>query len=210
MAADSRLTHHIFGTPGSGRLVVLVGAGIGVALDPLPAETAARDVCVLAVALGDAMMEDPGGYGSETPAEQTASWLAQLIRQTVEQTASEADAPATTGVVIYGRSVDVAVRAVVELGETVDRLALIGVAAPEQPLERDTLGAVITAVRAKTLIMNGQRVEGAAAAAAAWYKDHLPSARVEMVPGVSELSLSAVWGRVLAHVAPRTRRSDAS
>jgi hypothetical protein len=204
--ADSRLTHHIFGTPGSGRLVVLVGAGIGVALDPLPAETAARDICVLAVALGDATMEDPGGFGSETPAEQTASWLAQLIRQT----ASAADAPTTTGVVVYGRGVDVALRAVAELGETVDRLALVGVATPEQPLDRDDLGVLISAVTAKTLIMNGQRVEGAAAAAAAWYKDHLASARVEMVPQVSELSLSSVWGRVLSHVAPGTMRSGAA
>ena len=206
MAADPRLSHRVFGTPGSGRLVVLVGAGIGVALDPLPAETAARDICVLAVALGDATMEDPGGYGSETPAEQTADWLVQLIRQTLGATATGArttGSTPTTGVVVYGRAVDVALRAVVELGETVDRLALIGVAAPERPLDRDDL---IESVSAQTLIMNGQRVEGAAAAAAAWYKDHLTSARVEMVPGESELSLSTVWGRVLSHVAPRTKR----
>jgi len=207
VAADSRLSHHIFGTPGSARLVVLVGAGIGVALDPLPVETAARDICVLAVALGDATMEDPGGYGSETPAEQTASWLAQLIGQTLAQTAAESEQTAmTAGVVIYGRAVDVALRAVVELGDAVDRLALIGIAAPQQPLDRDDLGALIDGVNAKTLIMNGQRVEGAAAAAAAWYRDHLPSARVEMVPDASELSLSAVWGRVLSHVAPGTIR----
>jgi hypothetical protein len=204
VAADSALSHRIFGTPGAERLVVLVGAGSGAPLDPLPAETAARDICVLAVTLGDATMEDPGGFGSETPAEQTAAWLARLIRQTLVEI--DAEGATTTGVVVYGRAVDVALRAVVDLGEEVDRLALINVAAPEQPLDRDDLGALIEGVSAKALIMNGQHVEGAAAAAAAWYKDHLGSARVEMVPGVSELSLSAVWARALSHVAPRTKR----
>jgi hypothetical protein len=204
VAADSALSHCIFGTPGAERLVVLVGAGSGAPLDPLPAETAARDICVLAVTLGDATMEDPGGFGSETPAEQTAAWLARLIRQTLVEI--DAEGATTTGVVVYGRAVDVALRAVVDLGERVDRLALINVAAPEQPLDRDDLGALIEGVSAKALIMNGQHVEAAAAAAAAWYKDHLGSARVEMVPGVSELSLSAVWARALSHVAPRTKR----
>jgi hypothetical protein len=204
VAADSALSHRIFGTPGAERLVVLVGAGSGAPLDPLPAETAARDICVLAVTLGDATMEDPGGFGSETPAEQTAAWLARLIRQTLVEI--DAEGATTTGVVVYGRAVDVALRAVVDLGERVDRLALINVAAPEQPLDRDDLGALIEGVSAKALIMNGQHVEGAAAAGAAWYKDHLGSARVEMVPGVSELSLSAVWARALSHVAPRTKR----
>jgi hypothetical protein len=73
-------------------------------------------------------------------------------------------------------------------------------------LDRDDLCALIEGVSADTLIMNGQRVDGAAAAAAAWYKDHLGSARVEMVPGASELSLSTVWGRALSHAAPRTKR----
>jgi hypothetical protein len=204
VAADSALSHRIFGTPGAERLVVLVGAGSGAPLDPLPAETAARDICVLAVTLGDATMEDPGGFGSETPAEQTAAWLARLIRQTLVEI--DAEGATTTGVVVYGRAVDVALRAVVDLGEEVDRLALINVAAPEQPLDRDDLGALIEGVSAKALIMNGQHVEGAAAAAAARYKDPLGSARVETVPGVSELSLSAVWARALSHVAPRTKR----
>jgi hypothetical protein len=204
VAADSALSHRIFGTPGAARLVVLVAAGSGAPLDPLPAETAARDICVLAVTLGDATMEDPGGFGSETPAEQTAAWLARLIRQTLGEI--DAEGATTTGVIVYGRAVDVALRAVIDLGESADRLVLIGVAAPEQPLDRDDLGALIEGVSAKTLIMNGQHVEGAAAAAAAWYKDHLGSARVEMVPGASELSLSAVWGRALSHAAPRTKR----
>ena len=202
MAADSRLSHRIFGTPGSERLVVLVGTGV--ALDPLPAETATRDICVLAVTLGEATMEDPGGFGSETPAEQTASWLVGLIRQTLA--AIESDRALTAGVVVYGRAADVGLRAAVQLGDTIDRLALIAVPAPDQPLDRDDLGELIAGVTAKALILNGQRDEVAAAAAARWYKDHLSSARVEMVPDVSALSLSDVWARTLSHVAPRTQR----
>ena len=77
---------------------------------------------------------------------------------------------------------------------------------PRQPLDRDDLGVLIERVTAKTLILNGQHDEPAAYAAATWYKDHLASARVEMVPGDGELGLPAVWARVLAHVAPRTKR----
>lgn len=205
MAADS-LRHRVFGTPGAGRLVVLVGEGIGVAFDPLPAETASREICVLAVALGEATMEDPGGYGGETPAEQTAEWLAQLIRQTLAETAAAGEAR-TAGVVVCGRPVDVALRAVAELGPIVDRVALVGVAAPAEPLDRDDLGVLIGTVQAEALIMNGQHAEGADASDAAWYLEHLAAARVEMVDGVSELALSAVWARVLSHVAPGTRRS---
>ena len=106
----------------------------------------------------------------------------------------------------YREGADVALRAAVELGDTIDRLALVAVAAPAEPLDRDDLGALIEGVTAKTLIMNGRQDKTAAAAAAGWYKDHLVSARVEMVPAESALSLSAVWGRVLSHAAPGTMR----
>lgn len=207
MPAESRLTHRVFGTAGSDRLVVLIGSGIAVAVDPLPAETAARDVCVLAVALGAENMKDPGGYGSETPAEQTAEWLADLVRETLEETraASPTGDPPTAGVVAYRDAVDVALRAAVQLGEAIDRLALVAVAAPEQPLDRDDLGVLIGGVSAETLVLNGQGDESAPAAAAAWFREHLASATIEMVPDESALSLPAVWGRVLSHVAPRTQ-----
>jgi hypothetical protein len=198
----------VFGTPGSDRLVVLIGTGIAVAVDPLPAETAARDICVLAVALGADTMEDPGGYGSETPAEQTAQWLADLVQATLEETraASPAGDALTTGIVAYRDAVDVALRAAVQLGDAVDRLALVAVGAPEQPLDRDDLGVLIGGVTAETLVLNGQNDETADAAAAAWYREHLAAVTIEMVPDESALSLPAVWGRVLSHVAPRTRR----
>jgi hypothetical protein len=206
--ADTRLTHRVFGTPGSDRLVVLVGTGIAVGVDPLPSETAARDICVLAVALGAGTMEDPGGHGSETPAEQTAEWLADLVRVTLEEIRADSrtEHPLTAGIVAYRDAVDVALRAAVHLGDSIDRLALVAVATPEQPLDRDALGALIEGVSAETLVLNGQREETAAAAAAAWYQEHLGAARIEMVPDEASLSLAAVWGRVLSHVAPRTKR----
>jgi pimeloyl-ACP methyl ester carboxylesterase len=204
---DTRLTHRVFGTPGSDRLVVLVGTGIAVAVDPMPSETVARDICVLAVALGAGTMEDSGGYGSETPAEQTAQWLADLIRDTLEETGAQSPAgdALRAGIVAYRDAADVALRAAVHLGDSIDRLVLVAVAAPEQPLDRDDLGALIEGVSAKTLVLSGQRDEHAASAAA-WYQEHLTSVRIEMVPAEASLSLSAVWGRVLSHVAPGTKR----
>lgn len=204
MPAETRLTHRVFGTPGSERLVVLVGTGIAVAVDPLPAETASRDICVLAVALDAGSMEDPGGYGSETPAEQTAEWLADLVRDTLEEirAQSRTGAVPTAAVVAYRDAVDVALRATVLLGEAIDRLALVAVAAPEQPLDRDDLGALVADLTTEALILNGQHDD----AAAGWYGEHLGSARIEMVPGDASLSLAAVWGRVLTHVAPGTKR----
>lgn len=205
MPADSRLSHRVFGTPGSERLVVLVGTGIAVAVDPLPAETAARDICVLAVALGAATMEDPGGFGSETPAEQTAAWLADLVRATLAEIGgpSKPAGGVSAGIVAYRDVVDVALRAAVDLGDAVDRLALVSVAAPGQPLDRDDLGALIGGLTAQTLVVSG-RGDQKAATAAAWYQEHLASTRTETVP--DEASLAAVWGLVLAHVAPGTER----
>jgi len=205
---DTRLTHSVFGVPGGERLVVLVGSGSAVTTDPLPAETASHNVSVLAVALERASLEDSGTFGSETPAEQTAALLADLIRDTLA--AAERDpieaGPWTAGLIAYRGAVDITLQAAALLGDVVDRLALVAVAAPAEPLDQDDLGALIESVTAKTLILNGQGDGTAANAAASWYREHLVSARVEMVPGDSALSLPAVWGRVLSHVAPGTRR----
>ena len=83
----SRLSHRSFGTPGAERLVVLVGTGAGVANDPLPRETLAHDIRVLAVTLEGAAVARSGVYGSETPVEQTATLLAALIREMLEPAA---------------------------------------------------------------------------------------------------------------------------
>ena len=49
-----------------------------------------------------------------------------------------------------------------------------------------------------------------ASGAAQWFKNHLSSARVEMVPRTDDLEarliLADVWDRVLSHVAPGTVR----
>lgn len=200
MAAESRLSHRVFGSPGADRLVVLVGTGVGVSMDPRPAETAARHVTVLAVSLGEAAMRDPGGYGGETPAEQTADWLVALTRQTLAAMGTTADRSA--GVVVYGPAMDVAVRAAAVLGDQVDRLALVAAVTPEQPLDRDDLGVLIGRITAEAIIIN----DNSAAESASWYAERLVGARIELVAEAPPLPLSAVWGRALSHVAPRAGR----
>ena len=76
---------------------------------------------------------------------------------------------------------------------------------PTSRSTRTTSALLIAGVTAKTLILNGQRDETAAAARRTGTGSHLTAARVEMVPGDAALSLSAVWGRALSHVAPRTQ-----
>lgn len=208
MVTDSSLSYRIFGTPGAERLVVLVGMGIAVTLDPLPAETAARDICVLAVALSNLEIEDRGSFGSQTPAETTATVLVDLIRETLEATQAEdrGAAESTAGIVAYRQGADIALRATMTLGQTVDRLALVAATAPEERLDRDDLGSLIGGVTADTLVLSGGGDGAAAQEAAAWYLQHLRAARAEIIPGPRLLTLSTVWGRVLTHIAPDTER----
>ena len=58
------------------------------------------------------------------------------------------------------------------------------------------------AVRAPVLVINGQGDALASNAHASWYRDALPDARVEMVPGVGHLVLVPQWERILSWVAP--------
>ena len=113
MSDDTSVSFRTFGTPGAERLVMLVGTPIAVSLDPLPTETAARDICVLALAVEGAAIEDPGTFGSETPAEQTASSLVGLIRASLETLRPRLDAgtPLTVGLVAYREAADVALHA---------------------------------------------------------------------------------------------------
>jgi pimeloyl-ACP methyl ester carboxylesterase len=52
------------------------------------------------------------------------------------------------------------------------------------------------------LVINGQGDALASNAHAGWYRDALPDARVEMVPGVGHLVLVPQWERILSWVAP--------
>lgn len=217
MAGEVRLSFRTFGRAGADRLVVLVGLGDSVVGDPAPSITASRVVRVVAVTLDRGAIDDPGTFGGATPAEQTAAALADLVRDqlrvdTDDRTANPADEPdaaggdPTAGVIAYHDVADVVLRAVARLGHTVDRLALVAVPAPAEPLDRDDLAEVMASVPAKTLILNGQKDEAAGNAAATWFRDNLASARVEMLPGVTRVSLADVWARVLSHLAPgRTR-----
>ena len=200
MPGESNLTCRTFGAPGAPRLVVLVGIGISMTIDPLPGVTATRDIRVMAVGLDGAAIDDPGAYGGETPAESTGEKLAELIRESL------ADDRATAGVVAYRGAGDVALRAVATLADSIDRLVLVAVPTPETPLDKEELGRLLETVSAKALILNGQGDPDAAAAEARWYKEHLASSRIEMVPGSSGLALPDVWERALSHVAPGSKR----
>ena len=85
--------------------------------------------------------------------------LAELVR------AQAGESP--VGMVGVGATGVLVLLLAAELGDGVDRLALIAVPAPETPIDRDDAELVTARVSAKTLIMNGQRAPDAAAAAAA-------------------------------------------
>jgi pimeloyl-ACP methyl ester carboxylesterase len=186
--------------PGASRLVVLVGVGISMAVDPLPPVTSGRDIRVLAVGLDGAAIDDPGAHGGETPAESAAATLAARIREELD------DAVATAGLVAYRGAGDVALRATVLLEDSIDRLVLVAVPAPGTPLDKDELGRTLESLTAKTLILNGQQDPAAAAADARWYKERIGSSRVEVVPGEGALPLPDVWDRALSHTAPGAKR----
>ncbi len=192
-----------FGAPGAARTVIVLRIGPAAMLDPEPAVTAARDVRILAIGLRADDLQDSATFGGQTQAESMASGLADLARTKAGEF--------PVGLVGVGATGQLAILLAAGLGAAVDRLALVGVPAPEQPIDRDDEEEVMARVTAKTLIMNGQRDPDAAAAAARWHHDHLAGSRVEMVPGAlvpapdDRLALADVWDRVLSHVAPGTK-----
>ncbi|WP_439592133.1 hypothetical protein [Microbacterium sp.] len=191
-----------FGSPGATRTIVVLRHGATAKSDPSPADTARRDVRVLAVGLSEAELDDPAAYRGETPAETATASVIELIR------AQSPDvAVALVGVGAVGA---VAARVAAESPGLVDRLVLIAVPLPDTAAQRDLAEGLFETVTAKTLLLNGQKDPDAAAAAASWHRDHLPDARVEMVPSTREgdprLSLGDVWTRVLSFCAPGTGR----
>ena len=86
--------------------------------------------------------------------------------------------------------------------ERVDRLVLCCVPAPFEDRTFDPGG-----IAAKTLLLYGQLDEETPFAHAKWWKEHLPAARVEMVPGRGSDIIDVMWKRILSHAAPNTLRS---
>ena len=205
-AADSgeSLEFRSFGTPGAERTVVLLRLGGVTVDDPLPSATARHDIRVLAIGLTADDLDDPAAYRGQSPAETSMISVIGLID------AHSHDA--VVGLVGVGGAGGVAVRVAAAHAERIDRLALVGVPAPETPAARDLEADVLRELPAKTLILNGTHDPDAASSAASFYGALVPDAGVELVPprgdGDDRLALADVWDRVLAHCAPQTRRRD--
>lgn len=201
-APSAAYEHRSFGAPGAERSVFLLRAGISTLSDPRPDLTARRDARIIAVGLTVDDIDDPAAYRGATAAEMTAAGLARFIAQ------ERHDRP--VGIVGVGDAGELAILVAAHLGEGADRLALVAVPQPASELGGAEVAEVLAGVTAKTLILNGRDDPDAPAPAARWFKDRLPSARVEIVPETSDpqsrLILADVWERVLSHVAPGTVR----
>ena len=66
-------------------------------------------------------------------------------------------------------------------------------------------GFDVGAVKAKTLVVNGQADAIAGNAHATWYQRALPDARIEMIPKRGHLVIVPAWDRVLSHLGPSTK-----
>jgi len=195
----TELSFRVFGALGARRTVFVLRSGPAAMLDPDPPVTIRRDVRIIAVQVTEGELFDPHAYRGETPAELAVASLDGLY-------VSEVPDGVAVGVVGVGGTAAIATLFASELGEHADRLALVAAVAPESALGRDEGAKVLARVTAKTLILNGLGEGRATAASAAWHRDHLADARVEMVPstrvGMDGPSLGDVWPRVLSHVAP--------
>ena len=129
--------HRIFGAPGAARTVIVVRTGATAMLDPDPPATAARAVRVVVIGLSDDDLADPATFGGGTPAETMTTTLARLVRSQAEDS--------QVGVVAVGATGVLALLLAAELGDHVDRLALVAVPAPETPIDRDDAELVISA-----------------------------------------------------------------
>lgn len=200
---DGELEFRSFGTPGAPRAVLVLRTGDVATTDPDVRVTSAFDVRIVAVGLDAPEIEDPPAFGGQTPAGLTVQALRDLL---------EREAPGTTVGLVGERSAGpLAIHLAAAMGGVVDRLAIVGVESPSDPLSRDMKTPMLDALAAETLIVVG----GAGAAGATdaeWYAGHIPSARVEVVEAErleamnGHLTLTSVWESVLAHVAPGAER----
>lgn len=200
---DGELEFRSFGTPGAPRPVLVLRTGDVATTDPDGRVTSAFDVRVVAVGLDAPEIEDPPAFGGQTPAGLTVQALRNLL---------EREAPGTTVGLVGERSAGpLAIHLAAAMGDIVDRLAIVGVESPSDPLSRDMDTPMLGGLVAETLVVVGG--EGTAGVAdAEWYARHLPAARIEVVPADrlettnGQLTLTSVWESVLAHVAPGAER----
>jgi hypothetical protein len=200
---DGELEYRSFGTPGAPRAVMVLRTGDVSTIDPDVRITSGFDVRIVAVGLDAPELEDPPAFGGQTPAGLTVDALRGLL---------EREAPGTTVGLVGERSAGpLAIHLAAAMGVVVDRLAIVGVESPSDPLSRDIHTPLLDDVVADTLIVVGG--EGPAHDDdAAWYLGRLPTARVEVIVADEldtingHVTLSAVWESVLAHVAPGAER----
>lgn len=199
-AGDREFSYTAFGSVAPSRTVVVLREGAVAVSDPDARITARRDVRVLAVRVGQDDASD-AAYGTEAPGSAAMIALADVVR---DEALIDAD---TVGVVGVGQAGPEAVMLAAHLGRTADRLALVAAPRPESPLERHLGEELLAQVSADTLVLVGADDPDAGTDAARWHAAHLARACVERValrPGSLDrrLSLTDVWERVLAHVAP--------
>ena len=70
----------------------------------------------------------------------------------------------------------------------------------------ESRAANLATVTAKTLLLYGTADPLTGAAHGRNWQEHLPNARLEMVPAGTHELLVPMWGRVLSHLAPRRTR----
>jgi pimeloyl-ACP methyl ester carboxylesterase len=200
-AAD--FEYRSFGAPGAERTVFVLREGAAATTDPHPSATAHHDVRIIAVGVTAGDIEDPAAYRGATPAAVAAD---KLVRMVTEEAHGR-----PVGLVGVAAASELSMMVAARLGARVDRLAVVGVAEPETPLDRDEVTELLARIPAETLILNASDDPDASSAAGRWHESRLPSARLELAPVADEtdprVSLAEVWERVLSHVAPGTARS---
>lgn len=200
---DGELGYRSFGTPGAPRAVFVLRTGDVATTDPDAGVTSAFDVRVVAVGLDAPELEDPPVFGGQTPAGLTVEALRALM---------EREAPgATVGLVGERSAGPIAIYLAAAMGPIVDRLAIVGVQSPSDPLSRDLRTPLLDHLEAEVLVIVGG--DGPADTDdAGWYTERMRSAEAEVVPADEiasvngHVTLTSVWERVLAHVAPGTER----
>lgn len=200
---DGELEYRSFGTPGAPRAVVVLRTGDISTIDPDVRVTSSFDVRIVAIGLDAPELENPPAFGGQTPAGLTVGALEDLLAR---------EAPGTRVGLVGERSAGpIAIHLAAAMGGTVDRLAIVGVESPSDPLSRDLHTPLLDEVTADTLIVVGG--EGPATVRdAEWYAGRIARARVDVIDAEEldtingQVTLTAVWGSVLAHVAPGAER----